>query len=335
MKEKIHRKRVQILRILKTADRGLRCAFISDELLSQGMDFSERTVRHYLHDMAREGLIERADRRQYKLTDQGMAALDAAAVVQRVGFLSAKIDQMTYKMGFTLQSRKGTVVVNITVVEPKHLYKCIKLIQRVYAEGYAMGKLAALLMPGETVGSITVPEKMVGIATVCSISLNGVLLEQGIPTASRFGGLLEIKDRAPQRFSEIIMYEGTSIDPLEIFIRSAMTDYIGAVTSGNGKIGVSFREFPADSRERVLLISEKLSDVGLGGFLEAGRPGQPLFEIPVSEGRFGAVVIGGLNPMAILEEKGVRVYSRALAGLLDFGKLFHYEALEKRVKALL
>jgi len=65
--------------------------------------------------------------------------------------------------------------------------------------------------------------------------------------------------------------------------------------------------------------------------MEIGQPGQSLFNIPVSEGRVGAVVIGGLNPVAVLEEMGIRVVSRALSGLLDFNRLFHYEELRSRL----
>jgi repressor of nif and glnA expression len=173
---------------------------------------------------------------------------------------------------------------------------------------------------------------MIGIGTVCSITLNGVLLANGIPTNSRFGGLLELRDKKPTRFVEIIHYEGTTLDPLEVFIRSGMTDYSGAVESGNGKIGASFREVPAESRDRVIELAKKLEKVGLGGFHTIGWPGRPLLEVPVSEGRVGAIVIGGLNPVAILEEKGIRVHSRALAGLAAYERLFPYQELDQRIR---
>ncbi|MBM3133217.1 MAG: DUF128 domain-containing protein, partial [Chloroflexi bacterium] len=143
--------------------------------------------------------------------------------------------------------------------------------------------------------------------------------------------LFELKDRRPTRFVEIITYDGTSIDPLEVFIRSGMTDYIGAITTGNGRIGASFREFPAESRNLVEELAHKLEKVGLGGFMRIGRPSQPVLEIPVSEGRVGAIVIGGLNPVSIFEETGLRVYSRAMAGLLEFNRLFRYDELGSRL----
>ena len=47
--------------------------------------------------------------------------------------------------------------------------------------------------------------------------------------------------------------------------------------------------------------------------------------------RIGAIVIGGLNPVAILEEQGIEVASRALSGLVDYRRLFPYEELAERL----
>jgi repressor of nif and glnA expression len=199
-----------------------------------------------------------------------------------------------------------------------------------------MGKLMALFRPGEQVGPRAIPEDSVGIGTVCSITVNGVFVAHGIPTHSRFGGLLELREGKPTRFAEFINYDGTTLDPLEIFIRSVMTDYVGATRAGNGLVGASFREVPADSRDHVLELGRRLEKVGLGGLFLVGWPGQPLLKIPVSEGRLGLVVLGGLNPIAILEEQGVHVRrTGALAGLIDYGRLFHYEELSERSRELL
>lgn len=192
-----------------------------------------------------------------------------------------------------------------------------------------MGSLLALLAPGESLGNWTVPPDKVGFCTVCSITLNGVLMKHGVPTTSRFGGLLELRDGRPTRFVEMIHYDGTSIDPLEIFIRSGMTDYCGAVRDGNGLIGAGFREMPANSRDLAVQLAERVSAIGLGGFMEIGWPDQPVFEVPVTPGRIGVVMIGGLNPIAVLEERGNRVYSRALAGLLEYNRLIHFDEFPK------
>ena len=319
------------MRVLKEAEKPLTSGRICEELEGLGHEISQRTIRLYLQKMDEEGLTQNIGKRGRVITDRGLGELEAYRIIDRVGFLSAKIDQMTYRMDFNLSMRTGSVVINVTLVEPGPLKECLPMIRKVYEDGYAMGQLATFLEPGERIGYTTVPEGMIGIGTVCSVTLNGVLLHHGIPVTSRFGGLLELQNRKATRFVEIIMYEGTSIDPLEVFIRSGMTNYVGAITDGNGRIGASFREVPAESRDRVVELARKLDRIGLGGFLQVGRPGRALLDIPVNEGMAGAIVIGGLNPVAILEETGVRVYSRALAGLIDFDRLFHYDELQSRI----
>jgi repressor of nif and glnA expression len=285
--------------------------------------------------MDANGLTITVGKQGRQITEKGLSELESSSIIERVGFLSAKIDQLTYAMDFDLNKKSGTVVVNLSLIEPQSMLDCLDMICRVFEYGYAMGHLVTIYGPGERVGHLTIPENMIGLGTVCSITVNGVLLKYGIPTNSRFGGLLELQDRKPTRFVEIINYDGTSIDPLEVFIRSGMTDYVGAVKSGTGRIGASFREFPAQSRDIVIELADKLNNVGLGCLMRIGQPSQALLEVPVSEGRIGAIMVGGLNPVAILEETGVRVHLKALAGLVDFNKLFHYTELKQRLEEFL
>jgi len=334
MSDKKKKKQMEILRVLNEADEPLTSIEIAEELIDMGYDISERTVRFYLKVLDQQGMTENLGKFGRRITEKGSMELTDSRILEKVGFFSARIDQMTYRMNLDITNRTGTVVVNMSLVKPDILLKCAHQINQVYEKHYAMGRLLALFGPGERVGHIYVPQGKVGICTVCSITLNGVLLEYGIPTNSRFGGLLEMERGKPKRFVEIISYDGTTIDPLEVFIKSGMTNYKGAITDGNGRIGASFREFPAESRKKILELGMRMEDIGLGSFLRIGRNGQPLMEIPVSEGRIGAIVIGGLNPVSILEESGYNVYSRALAGLVDFNRLIPHQELEQSVKKM-
>jgi repressor of nif and glnA expression len=334
MQERIERKRLVMLRILQEADNPVGSDLITKELKQHGYDMSERTVRFHLLAMDKAGYTRYIGKRGRRITEKGKLELSNAMVHERVGFLAAKIDQLTYLMKFDIAKLQGSVVVNTSLIEKKELERTYPFVQKVFEAGYAMGKLLTLYEPGCRAGEIVIPPGFVGLGTICSITVNGVLLSLGIPTHSRFGGLLEMQERKPLRWTAIINYDGTSLDPLEIFIRSGMTDYVGATEVGSGQIGASFREVPAGSRDSVVEIAGKLEKIGLGGFMEIGWPGQPLLGIPVDENRIGAIVIGGLNPVAILEEMGVTVYSRALSGLVDFHKLFHYKELGERIRKM-
>jgi len=333
VKDKKERKYQAILNILAKTDHLLSSSKITEQLRAQGYDISERTVRYYLSMMKFKGHIESDGKKGCIITEPGIKETQSCLGIEKVGFLSARIDQMTYRMNFNLAKRSGTVVVNVSLLDSQSIQKGANLIANMFREQYSMGRLIGLFPPLSKLGDLTIPRNMFGIGTVCSITLNGVMLSHGIPTVSRFGGILEIKEKKPTRFTEIIMYEGTSLDPIEIFIKSRMTDYIGVATTGNGRIVVGFREFPADSRDKIIELAGQLESAGLGKFMMVGWPSQPLLDIPVSEGRIGAIIVGGLNPLAILEESKLHLSSRAMSGVVEYDTLFPYSELEERVKA--
>ena len=128
MREKTEEKRLAILRILREADGPLGSSRITERLAVMGHDISERTVRFHLLDMDRDGLTENLGRNGRAITQRGLNELDEARGFDKVGILSAKIDQMTYKMSFDLVSRTGTVVLNVSVIESDQLERCVPLI---------------------------------------------------------------------------------------------------------------------------------------------------------------------------------------------------------------
>ena len=77
----------------------------------------------------------------------------------------------------------------------------------------------------------------------------------------------------------------------------------------------------------VLKIRDQLRLLGLDGILAVGVPDQPLYGIPVGEGRTGLVVLAGLNPAAALEEAGIASENRSLAGLLEYTKFPEFRHL--------
>ena len=61
-----------------------------------------------------------------------------------------------------------------------------------FAAGLCVSDLVAVAQEGEQLGEVIVPEGKIGLATVCSIVINGTLLKAGVPIDSRFGGILQI-----------------------------------------------------------------------------------------------------------------------------------------------
>ncbi len=327
MNDSIEKKRLAILKTLSRANAPVISQKITEDLLGQGYDISERTVRFHLLSLDKDGLTVDMGKSGRKITEKGITELSKARVFEKIGFLAARIDQLTYLMHFDLEKLEGTVIVNVSLIKRENLAEACPLMCKVFDAGYAMGRLITLFAPNEQLGDTKIPEDYVGVGTVCSITINGVFLAHGIPTNSRFGGLLEIEKHEPTRFVAVINYDGTTLDPLEIFVKSHMTNYRGATSNGNGLIGASLREMPAAGRDRVLELAKELDAAGLGAVMRIGWPGQSILEVPINEGRIGAIVIGGLNPVAILEESGMNILSHTLAGFVDYKRLFHYKEL--------
>ena len=211
MSDRVERKRLLMMKILRESGSPLSSQRIQEQLTSRGMDISERTVRFHLQALDNQGFTGYKEKKGRFLTPRGLMELSRAHVYDRVGFLSSKIDEMTFRMTFNPETAEGTVLVNLSLVEKRYRDALGDKISPVFSSGLAHGSLMALIDEGESIGESVIPRGMVGLGTVCSITFNGALIQAGIPVTSVFGGLLEIHDKAPDRFTAVIKYDGRSI----------------------------------------------------------------------------------------------------------------------------
>lgn len=327
MEEKTWKSVVAILRALQGRQKPVGATRISKEIRAYGVHLSQRTVRYYLAWTDRQGLTKKQGRRGRVITPAGIREVRDSFVYEKVGLVVSRIDELSYRMSFSLNRLAGTIILNISTVGAGDLGRAVKQIVPIFQAGLGMGRMLIVREPGSQLGDLFVPKDKVAIGTVCSVTVNGVLLREGIPVASRFGGLLEMKDGKPVRFTQLINYDGTTLDPLEIFIKGKMTTVAKVARTGSGIIGASFREIPSAATVRAEKLRKKLEEVGLGAILIIGKPGQPLLDIPVGEGRTGMIVLPGLNPVAACEEAGIETSNLAMGTLFDFGELVRYEKL--------
>lgn len=307
-----------VLRVLRSARRPLGGTRVAQELQALGLNLQPRATRLYLEHLTQQGFVENVGPRGRQITPRGIQELQKASIIDRVGFTAARVDALAYQTTFRLGGTSGRIVVNASVVDRYALGAALRETEPVFRAGLGMGHHIAVAKGGEEFGDVQVPADKALIATVCSVTLNGMLLAAGIPVTSRFGGVLELQNSKPACFTDVIHYDGTSLDPLEIFIKGRLTSVAQAARTGRGRIGVSFREIPSAAVADVQRIARKLQRVGLNGILMIGRPNQPLLDFPVPEGRTGMIVAGGLNPMAAIEESGIPTTNFAMHSLVEF-----------------
>lgn len=99
-----------------------------------------------------------------------------------------------------------------------------------------------------------------------------------------------------------------------------MTNAEGAVRNGCGGILASFREIPVVCLDQVQRLATHLNDRGIRG-------------VPVGIDKAGIVVIGGLNPIAVLEENGIETEDTAMSTLVEYSRLAPFLSVLSQVKA--
>ena len=317
-----------ILKILeKHQERILGSREISRQLKIHGVELTERTVRYHLKILDERGFTKVFGKEGRMITQKGKEELSHALVSERVGFVISKIETLSYLTDYDFEKNAGNIILNVSFFPEKKLKDALLIMKPVFSSPYIMCDRAVIHKGGEKIGDIIVPKGHIGFGTVCSVTINGLFLKAGIPVTSKFGGVLQIENSEPSRFTALISYEGSSLDPLEIFIKGRMTDVIGAVRNHFGKVLASFREIPVVCFEKVKQLGKELKEKGIGGVLLIGNPNQPLLEMPVGIDKAGFVVVGGLNPIAALTEAGIPTESRAMSTLYRFSDLIKFKEL--------
>jgi repressor of nif and glnA expression len=319
---------LSILKVLdKHSDTILGSRELSRQLRSHGVELTERTVRYHLRILDERGFTKVFGKEGRMITPKGKDELSHALVSEKVGFVISKIETLSYLTNLDLDKGEGDIILNVSFFPSAKLKEALRIMKPVFLSPYVMSDNVVMQKGGEKIGDIIIPEGQIGFGTICSVTINGVFLKAGIPVISKFGGVLQVENAEPSRFTALISYEGSSLDPLEIFIKSGMTDVMNAVKHHDGKILASFREIPVVSLERAEELSENMKDKGIGGILLIGSPNQPLLEMPVSMDKVGVVVVGGLNPIAALEEAGIPAVSKAMSTLYRFSDLVKFKEL--------
>jgi repressor of nif and glnA expression len=317
--EDIERKALLILKILSESAEPLGARVIARRMKYSGLDLSERTVRYHLKFMDERGLTKLIGRHDGRsITDLGKDELSNARVQDKISLCSSRIDLLAFKTTFDISKKQGMVPVNISFFPKDQFSDAVRAMKPAFKGKISVCDRVAVAEGGEKLGDVIVPDGKMGLATVCSILINGILLKSGVPIDSKFGGILQVKNGVPLRFVELIHYSGSSLDPSEIFIRGKMTSVNQVVGKGEGKILANFREIPAISISLVEDVIAAIKGLGIGGVLAIGGIGTPICETIVGVNKAGMILIGGLNPVACAHEQGIEANNLAMTTVMEF-----------------
>ena len=318
----VERRVAAILQVLSDSAEPLGGRTISLRLKEQGIDLSERAVRYHLKLMDERGLTSCPEHRDGRsITLLGLEELRNALVCDKLGFVNGKIELLAYLATFDLDECTGDIPIDVTLFPSEDFGRALKAMKDVFEADICAGDLVAVASQGERLGEIIVPNGKIGFATVCNVVVSGALLKAGIPLDPRFAGILQIRHHRPLRFIDLIEYDGSTLDPSEVFIAGKMTNVAEAVREGEGKVLASFQELPMLSMSAAEAVIEKLRAANLCNPVTLGKAGESLCEIPVRPNNIGLVLSSGLNSVAAVAEAGIQVTSKAMSGVINASKL--------------
>ena len=324
----VERKITAILKILSESSLPLGSRVISRLLEEQGINLGERAVRYHLKIMDERGFTRSIGHKDGRtITLPGLEEMRNSLVTDKIGFVGSRIERLAYQTSAGLRSATGRVPVDVSIFSREDLPHAMKVMKPVFAAGLCPSNQVKLAGEGGKLGEVTVPEGKVGLATICSVAVNGCLLKAGIPAHARFGGLLQVRGGQPYRFVDLIEFSGSTLEPSDIFIAGKMTGVLTASAGGEGKVLAGYHEIPMLSVNKADELLQRLKNSGLISFAVLARPGERICEIPGNPDRVGLITLSGLNPVAAVIESGIEAATRAMAGLAEVNSLHPFADL--------
>jgi hypothetical protein len=314
------RRLIEILRVIESADKPVGARAISDSLCNRGYELGERAVRYNLKILDELGFTKKRGYSGRMLTPLGMRELNDALVDDRIGFVNTRIEEYMFKTSFDPVTKTGDVIANTSIIDKADVERVFEIMGRTFDAGYAISRRVLILEEGAGLFAQEIPAGCVGIATLCSITLDGMLMKGGIPVDTSFAGVVDVRDGKPAEFTDLIAYAGSSLDPMRVLMARRVTRVVDAVERGSGKILANVREIPVAAAELAVSLLEQSRDAGLGGLIELGGQGEPLLGCPIGSGKIGIAFCAGVNGAVAAEEMGIRIKTIPISALVDYSR---------------
>ncbi|MGC9517591.1 MAG: DUF128 domain-containing protein [Methanomicrobiales archaeon] len=315
MPDETDRKMMEILRILADSEEVLGAKTIANGLKNKGYSIGERAVRYHMRILDEKGFTERIGYSGRQITDKGLKELEKGLIYDQVDFVYSKFEGMMYQTTLNPESGTGKVVVNTS----SFIYdkKIINILKKVFRSGIAVSPYVKII--DNNYG--TTKKREVKLETVCGTTIDGMLLNQGIPVIPQYGGLVSIEDYVPARFTELIAYKKTSMTPLEAFNAKDMTSVLQVVEEGTGMVPANFRIIPNSASEKAQELFQKMEKIGISGLLKIGENGESVLGVPVEDDMVGIAIIGGISPLNAANEAGCEVNIKLAENIVDFKEM--------------
>ncbi len=242
---------------------------------------------------------------------------DAVVGLKPLVFSLSRIENLMHKVSFDPRKMEGEIITNTSMVDLKMLEPTLRIFRDVMESGLSVSPYLKV----ETFGS------RAKIMSACSITVSGVLLKAGVPVRPKGGGVVEVIDREPVRFTDMLMYWATTIDPIDVLISQELTSVVRMMQTGSGRILGNLQEAPMLARERIEERLEVLAEAEFAGVLDLGDPNMNVLGVSVERDHIGISLVGGTNIVAAAMSRGIGIETESISSLTEIREMTHIEDL--------
>jgi repressor of nif and glnA expression len=232
-------------------------------------------------------------------------------------FTLARIENLMHQVTFDPARMEGKIITNTSLIKHEDLDAILGIFSDTIHSGLAVCPIIKIEEQGAHVK----------IRTACSLTIDGVLLKHGIPIRPKGGGIIEVIEREPTRFTDMLMYWATTIDPIDILMAQELTGITGMMRTGNGRILGNLQEAPMLARDRIEEVLDRMAAAEFAGILDLGEPNMEVLGISVERDHLGIALVGGTNLVAAAMEDGIDIHNESISGLTEISEMKHIEEL--------
>jgi len=183
---------------------------------------------------------------------------------------------------------------------------------------------------GDILCNHKIPDGKIGLATISSMSIDGIISNNGIYVVPLYAGLVEFNDLRPIRFTVLASTKGCSFDPLTNFMERDRSRVCEAIKKGHGFVPGDYREYSIMEHSTVIKLLKKITNI-LGGLIVAGKPRELVLGVLPNMNYGGIPAFGGELLIAALEENRISTYTRLADTLMDIKELQRISDMEGEV----
>ena len=310
---------IEVLKVLGGYKKPLTFREISNLLNQRDINPDRKTLKSLIEEMLNEGYIQE-NKKGFIITDLGMDVLKKSTVFERMDEFTETIQYNLHMATFDLYRMKGTVPVNIAMIDKDKMEDALAIIDRLAHSKLVVSDLILICDEEEMVGDIVIQEGKVGVVTLSTTIYDVIARNINVILEPYAAGLLHYSDFRPEGLVELISYGGTTISPGLLFIKGGYTSVLNAMRTGNGYVVSDIRNASPHMIklvERELFLAEAR---GISNAIATLYPRRIPFDLLIDR-KVKLVFPTGLNYFAPLQEAGFDPEMRINETLIEFSKL--------------